>query len=51
MIVIFKIMIRCVEMKQGPVIKGYQDLQTHLNLKSDFTGGLKKISNTTSSGT
>ena len=37
-------------MKLGLAMEEYQGLQTHLNLRSDFTGSLAKMSNTISSG-
>ena len=37
-------------MKLGLAMEEYQGLQTHLNLMSDFTGSLAKMSNTVSSG-
>ena len=37
-------------MKLGLAMEEYQGLQTHLNLRSDFTGSLAKMSNTVSSG-
>ena len=37
-------------MKLGLAMEEYQGLQTHLNLRRDFTGNLAKISNTISSG-
>ena len=37
-------------MKLGLAMEEYQDLQMHLNLRSDFTGNLVKITNMISSG-
>ena len=37
-------------MKLGLAMEEYQGLQTHLNLRSDFTGSLAKMSDTISSG-
>ena len=37
-------------MKLGLAMEEYQGLQTHLNLRRDFTGSFAKISNTISSG-
>ena len=37
-------------MKLGLAMEEYQGLQTHLNLRRDFTGSFDKMSNTISSG-
>jgi len=40
----------CLVTKIGSFIRLHQDLQTHLNCKSDLTGNLAKMSINTSSG-